>query len=213
MAKIQGADHEINFWKEFVKTERFLGGWVGQGKTPELNNIVYDFIKNNLPFGGKVLDCGSGVCSILNGTVPNKDLMVTDLLGAEYGKIFDYSKHDIVQPIPLGCEDLPYREQFDIVHISNALDHTQQPNIAFQKLLEAVKKDGYLIVQGFENEANHEQWAGFHQFNISLDHKDLVIQGKNDAWVFGTDLYEVVIAERIFIEMLGREWFIFIVKK
>jgi SAM-dependent methyltransferase len=208
---IKGADHEINFWKGFVKTERFLNGWVGKEKTPELNDIVYDFIKLNLPYGGKVLDCGSGVCSILNGTVPNKDLMVTDLLGAEYAKIFDYKKHDIVQPIPLGCEDLPYRDQFDIVHISNAIDHTIDPVKSYHKLLEAVKKDGYLIVQGFENEGIHERWMGMHKWNISLTNtKQLRIEHESGK----VDYIEgATIAERINVEMLGRDWIIFIVKK
>lgn len=208
---IKGADHEINFWNGFVKTERFLKGWVGNGKTPELNDIVYSFIKSNLPFDGKVLDCGSGVCSILNGTVSNKNLMVTDLLAADYAKIFDYSKHDIVQPIALGCEDLPYREQFDIVHISNALDHTQDPIQAYGKLLEAVKKDGYLIIQGFENEGEHEQWAGFHQWNLSLTPTNQLRIASKEGEVWYKE--GAVIAERINIEMLGREWFIFIVKK
>lgn len=207
----KGIDHEVNFWKGFVKTERFLKGWCGPEKTPELNDIVYNFIKEKLPHNGKVLDCGSGACSILNGTVKNDNLLVTDLLASEYAKIFDYSKHDIVQPIPLGCEDLPYREQFDIVHISNAIDHTTDPVKSYDKLLEAVKKDGYLIIQGFENEGEHEKWEGMHQWNISLTTTNQLRIASKDGNV--TYKEGATIAERVYIEMLGREWFIFIVKK
>ena len=207
----KGIEHEVNFWKGFVKTERFLKGWCGNEKTPELNDIVYNFIKEKLPYDGKVLDCGSGACSILNGTVKNENLMVTDLLASEYSKIFDYSKHDIVRPIPLACEEIPYEEMFDIVHISNAIDHTHDAVKSYYKLLKAVKKGGYLIVQGFENEGHHEKWAGLHKWNISLtETSQLRIEhesGKID-YINGA-----TIAQRVNVEMLGREWFIFIVKK
>lgn len=206
----KGIEHEVNFWKGFVKTERFLKGWCGPEKTPELNDIVYNFIKEKLPYDGKVLDCGSGACSILNGTVKNENLMVTDLLASEYSKIFDYSKHNIVRPIPLACEEIPYEEMFDIVHISNAIDHTADPVKSYEKLLQAVKKGGYLIVQGFENEGEHEKWEGMHQWNISLSNSQLRIASK-----MGKITYKdgAIIAERVHIEMLGRDWFIFIVKK
>lgn len=206
--KITGSDHEINFWKGFVKTERFLTGWCGPEKTPELNDIVYEFIKKNLPEGGKVLDCGSGVCSILNGTVPNDNLIVTDLLAAEYAKIFDYRKHDIVQPIPIGCEDLPYVNQFDIVHISNALDHTQNPVVAFEFLKRAVKPGGYLIVQGFENEGEYENWQGFHQWNLSLTEQGQIRIASKSGEISYTECTKDF--HRVYVELLGREWFIWI---
>ena len=35
----KGVDHEFNFWKGFVKSERFKD-WVGNYPTPELNQLV-----------------------------------------------------------------------------------------------------------------------------------------------------------------------------
>jgi hypothetical protein len=207
--KIKGADHEINFWKDFVKTDRFLEGWAKDVKTPELNDIVYGFLVGHPK--AKVLDCGSGVVSILNGTVKNDDLIVCDLLGDEYAKIFNYELMGCKKPEPYGCEDLPYENEFDIVHISNALDHTQDVLTSYNKLLGAVKKGGFLIIQGFENEGLQEKWQGFHQWNLSVtetgtlrvEHKS----GKIDYIDSG------LFFKKIWIEMLGREWFIFIVQK
>jgi hypothetical protein len=31
-----GIAHEVNFWKGFIKTPRFMYGWVPEIKTPEL---------------------------------------------------------------------------------------------------------------------------------------------------------------------------------
>ena len=56
--ELHGIYHELSFWKEFVKTKRFLEGWVGKQKTPELNQEVADFILS-VPHES-VLDVGSG---------------------------------------------------------------------------------------------------------------------------------------------------------
>jgi SAM-dependent methyltransferase len=159
-------DHELNFWKGFVQTERFLVGWCGHHKTPELRDRVAEFILS-VPHH-KVLDVGSGVVSILNGTVPKENLTAADPLGDHYKTIFDYASHGIDAPLAYRAEDIPFVDEFDVVHISNALDHSQEPVAAFAKLLEAVKPGGYLIVQGFENEGKFENWQGFHQWNIEL---------------------------------------------
>ena len=36
-----GREHEVNFWKGFVKTQRFLTQWVPEIKTEELDMGVY----------------------------------------------------------------------------------------------------------------------------------------------------------------------------
>jgi len=210
--QINGSDHEIEFWKGFVKTERFLNGWVPAIKTPELNETVADFIKEHIPMHGSILDSGSGVVSILNGLLPgNFKLLAADLLGEEYEKIFDYPAHGLIAPLAVGAEDLPFDNLFDIVHMSNALDHTQDPKKAYERLWAACKPGGYLIIQGFENEANHENWKGMHQWNIHLDQKTniLVIDGKDGHYV---GLVNPVHASLTIFEN-NKSWFIWIAQK
>lgn len=204
-----GIEHELNFWKRFVQTPGFLEGWCGDVKTPDLQEPAYSFIVNHLP--AKVLDCGSGVCSILNGTVPNNSLIACDLLADEYAEFFDYSKYNIVKPFPLACEELLYTEEFDIVHISNALDHTQNIVLAYQRLWDAVKQDGYLIIQGFENEGLYENWAGLHQHNISLNSSNVLeIRDKNNLLL---QLSGATIADKKYLPNLDKYWITFIIKK
>ena len=206
-----GIEYELNFWKEFVQTPRFLEGWCSNIKTPELHESVYKFIIDKLP--AKVLDCGSGVCSILTGTIPNKDLTVCDLLGDEYAKFFDYNKHNIVQPLPIDCEsiDLFFDGVFDIVHISNALDHTQDAVESFYNLLGATKQGGHLIVQGFENEGLYENWQGLHQWNLSLNDKIFVITD-NEGEAF--EIYaDPIVAERIYLPTMEKYWIVYIIQK
>ena len=206
---IKGVDHELGFWKQFVKSDRFLKGWVPTTRTPELNDIAYKFFTERPD--AKVLDCGSGVVSILHGTVKQENLMAADLLGDEYRDIFDYTRYGIEPPIAVGCEGLKFVEQFDIVHISNALDHCQQPDLAFWKLYQAVKPGGFLMVQGFVNEGTHENWSGFHNWNLDIDRDRLTITDKTKLSVtLSTKPY---FSTKVHLEILGRDWLIWVNQK
>ena len=217
MQTIKGSDHEISFWKQFVQSDRFINGWLSNEKTPELNDLVFMFLKGQPD--AKVLDCGSGVVSILHGTVKPENLVSADLLADEYLSIFEYHKYSEINiPFAVSCEGLKWRNDFDVVHISNALDHTQDPQAAYNAMYRAVKPGGFLIVQGFVNEGTHEDWTGFHQFNIDIkelitngvEYTALVIESKNgDAVVYQNPYF----ARKIHIDLLGRDWIVFIVRK
>jgi SAM-dependent methyltransferase len=202
--ELHGIYHELAFWQQFVKTDRFLNGWVKKVKTPELNQEVADFIlsvKND-----SVLDVGSGVCSLLNGLV---NVTACDPLGDLYRLIFDYERHKLTPPLSIPAEYLKYSNEFDIVHISNALDHCQNPGDALDRLIDAVKPGGYLIVQGFCNEAEHENWQGFHQFNLDLTESGILrIKGKVGELVplFTAHMYKK-------IDIGNKQWFYWIIKK
>ena len=216
MQTIKGSDHEIAFWKQFIQSDRFLNGWLSNKKTPELNDLVYMFLLGQPD--ADVLDCGSGVVSILHGTVKESNLTSADPLGHAYNEIFDYNKHGLIMPLPRACEDLTFRDMYDVVHISNALDHTQDPQAAYLAMFRAVKPGGFLIVQGFVNEGTHEEWTGFHQHNIDIkelitngvEYTALVIESKNgDAVVYQNPYF----ARKIHIDLLGRDWLIWITSK
>jgi len=202
--ELKGIYHELAFWQQFVKTDRFLSGWVKKIQTPELHQEVADFIKS-VPHE-TVLDVGSGVVSILNGLV---NVRAVDPLGDLYRLIFDYDRHKVHPPMAFPAEELPFKDDYDIVHISNALDHTQNPERAFHKLMRAVKPKGYLIVQGFENEATYENWQGFHQHNIYCDENSIKIGYRENIYTTIDENPDLLIKKSIG----DKTWFIYIVQK
>ena len=209
--ELHGIYHELAFWQQFVKTDRFLNGWVKKIQTPELHQEVAEFIKS--VDHDNVLDVGSGVVSILNGLV---EVTAVDPLGDLYRLIFDYDRHRINPPFPYPSEEIPFKDEYDIVHISNALDHTQNPMKAFDRLYKLVKPGGYLIVQGFENEATHENWQGFHQNDIFVeeiwdDQKDYLLRIKQKDLLIQT--IDETPFKCITKKINGKTWFIWIVKK
>lgn len=202
--ELHGIYHELAFWQQFVKTDRFLSGWVKKVKTPELHQEVADFILS-VPHN-TVLDVGSGVVSILNGLV---EVRAVDPLGDLYRLVFDYDRHKVAPPMAYPAEELPFKNEYDIVHISNAIDHTQDPLKAFSSLYKAVKPGGYLIIQGFENEATHENWQGFHQHDIYCDENSIKIRYKENTY---TTIDEN--PDKLIRKQLGdKTWFIYIVQK
>lgn len=210
---IKAIGHELMFWKTFVKSDRFLNGWAAFKRTPELIEPVYQFLLDQQKANPniKVLDVGSGVISILYGTITGQ-LYAADPLGALYETVYDYKKNRIVPPMTIFGEEIAFREEFDIVHISNALDHTQEPLKVFYNILKACKKDGYIIIQGFEDEAEHEKWQGFHQWNIKqLANGTLQIYGKKEELI--TLDKGVHTFTKIKEHFQGRDWFVTIYKK
>jgi SAM-dependent methyltransferase len=213
---ITGAKQEIEFWEQFVKSDRFLKDWLSDVVTTELQGgqpEVVQAIKNILLVNksAKVLDVGSGVYSILKGLVPDAQLYQYDVLGDHYKEIFDYKKYNIFSPVPIGVEDLNFEDTvgFDIVHMRNALDHCHDPKKGFQNLLNATKKGGILIIHGFVDEAISENWKGMHQWNITVKDNNLIISGKN-----GEALKEKSnILGTVKTLDTGKKWFIWIAQK
>jgi SAM-dependent methyltransferase len=216
---LDGLQHEFLFWKGFVKTPRFIDGWVADIKTPELNEYVYNFIKTLLDAnpGLNVLDAGSGAVSLLNGTVPKGNLTAIDPLGFLYEEIFDYNAHNITPPKTLQAERVHLglgTGKYDVVHISNALDHTQVIEAAYENLMKCVKNGGVLIVQGFEKEATFENFSGFHQHDLFINsvakgRNKLMVTQKHTSFILDTNPYY---SDTITLPD-GKRWFIWIKKK
>jgi SAM-dependent methyltransferase len=200
-----GVTHEVGFWKGFVRTPRFLEGWLSQTPTPELRSIVRDFLLARP--AADVLDVGSGVVSLLTGTVPADRLVAADPLSGFYAEIFDYRAHDQTPPLPIAAEDLGFDAAFDIVHMSNALDHSQDPAMALDRLRAAARPGGWVIVQGFEDESTAMGGAGMHQWDIRLDGSQLVLvqpsSGSRRELGAADEHHLVVLPD-------GRRWFIWI---
>ena len=205
-----GREHEVNFWKGFVKTQRFLTQWVPEIKTEELDMGVYRFLKDlDNP---KVLDVGSGVVSILHGTV--KDLDAADPLAEDYKQIFDYEAHRLIPPLAFAGEEVGavFPESYDVVHMRNAIDHSVNPHAVFKNLIDATKPGGYVIIQGFENEAIFENYEGFHQWNITQEGTYILAARKNERPKQMID--ERVKSYSIYKNKFGeKSWFVWIAQK
>ncbi len=200
-----GFKHEQDFWKGFVQTDRFKINWQGDGINPELHPDVVAIFKNEvLPFDPlKVADIGSGACSILHG-LPLLDIQCVDPLGWYYAEI------GCPGVISAGGEQLPFEsDMFDVAHCSNAIDHSVNPMRVLAEMIRITKPFGLVIVQGFENEATHENRAGLHQYDMAVLGGTLLCTGKTS---FSYSPESVLYCETKTL-VTGRKWFIFVFRK
>ncbi|MGF6253769.1 methyltransferase domain-containing protein [Ensifer sp. LBL] len=211
---MEGIAIELGFWKWFVDQPRFREEWLDEERrTVDLQPEIYEWFRSRSNVDDlKVLDVGSGVVSVLLGTFPKQNITTVDPLGALYPFVFDYEKHAIPAPLARGGEEMDFSEEFDIAHISNAIDHAQNPGLVFEKMMAAVKPGGYVIVQGLVDEATAENWGGLHQFNFRLTEDGLVIyvgREGEERYLSGRAVFHLV--KRFHAE--ARDWFIAVFKK
>jgi len=236
-----GIQHETDFWKEFVRSERFLNGWVPTVPTPELSETVRRLLQVRCdllryPARVEVLDVGSGPVSILRG-LAGYTPVACDPLANHYADMFDYEAHDIDVPWPFAAENVAKqmhklngkKPAYEVVHISNALDHVVDVEKALDSLMDCVAPGGWLIVQGFVNEAWHEKWAGFHQHDLWLEGEVLGVRSGGlhapirhvKACDVGTKAKKkgaypkpkCVWAEQKILHALDRNWFVWVLQK
>lgn len=211
--------HEAQFWKGFVKSERFLG-WIDKSrKTPELNETAAAILRvaarRRMPC--PILDVGSGPVSILTGLLKAEEAVITaaDPLAEEYAEMVDYAGHLLSPPCPVAAEDLLEYfgpNAFSIVHCSNALDHVANVETALRAMCHVAQS--MVMVQGFVDEADHERFQGFHQHNLSLDGDSLVWRGvKHKTLLRPLDFSMTCTYSSQHKTALGRDWFMWVLEK
>ncbi|WP_243313979.1 class I SAM-dependent methyltransferase [Fundidesulfovibrio agrisoli] len=188
----EGKRSELEFWKNYINSSPFLKYWCEEDINPELDLEIDIFIKgvghmlNALGRRIDVLDAGSGPGSILSHAFDQIDasLVATDPLADEYDELWqnEVCKKRVCRPVVCAGEDLAAKfgpRAFDVCHIRNALDHTANPIIVIQQFIHVTRPKGFIVIQGFENEATKMNWTGFHQWNIHCEDNDMVITGKS----------------------------------
>ncbi len=71
------------------------------------------------------------------------------------------------------------RNTFDIVHMRNALDHAFSPIFGIIQMVAICKVGGKIILQHTENEAENENYHGFHQWNLCAENKEFFVWRTN----------------------------------
>lgn len=179
-----GVKAEANFWRLWASTKGHLWPEEFQRRLdPEapLDHTVGAVIAE----GGSVLDVGSGPLTSLGKTYDGKSFKVIacDPLALLYDQIL---LENVIDPLIRTefavAEDLSCFfpvGQFDVVHCQNALDHSFDPIRGIQEMLRVTKTGGRVVLRHHLNEAEHEHYSGFHQYNFDEQDGDFVIWNKN----------------------------------
>ncbi|MDR6816455.1 SAM-dependent methyltransferase [Neorhizobium sp. 2083] len=215
---VAGVQYEINYW------DRWLGSRGGQHCEDFANRMTPDRpidgmigpIIDRLPKPDvQILDIGAGPLTCLGATRPGYRLEIvpTDALADQYDRLLE--KHRIRPQIrtmfALG-EDIELlfgQNTFDIVHCQNALDHAIDPVRVLLQMLTVCRVGGYVMLRHAHNEAEHEQYSGFHQWNLTMRHNDFVIWNRDHDINFSDEVagfasHEVLMSEGYLINVFRK---------
>jgi SAM-dependent methyltransferase len=209
-----GLQHEIDWWAGWLKTrgyewpDRFIQKF--DPYTPlELDDHDKGFLA--LPDAGEyfVLDVGAGPAT-LGKTLPGLDVkvMAVDPLGDHYSALLVQA--NMTAPIPTmrgAAEELVKvfgHNRFDLVTCRNALDHSVNPLLGLQQMLDVTRPGGDVFLLHSTNEGERVGYVGLHGFNFEP------VDNRFRVWTrggFSAFADEVLIgAERIHAEPTDRDW-------
>lgn len=175
-----GIGSEIDFWNDFISNEgnNYFYGFekaISPSKNFELeDDIPKDFFGKKYKF----IDVGAGPfsrCGRITKIVELEAISV-DPLGYIYNELKKEHNIDNGIIIDTGFVELLTEKydhnSFDMVHMSNSLDHCFSAVDGIYQLLSICKIGGKVILRHAENEAEREKYEGLHQWNLSLHNKE-----------------------------------------
>lgn len=136
---------EIRWWQGYLKNrpKKVYLAWKENYWLQFLQDC--DFIPNKAE---KVLDAGCGPAGVFM-VLQDQEVHALDPLLTQYEKRLEhFSPQDYpwVSFKPLALEDFSIEEPYDTVFCLNAINHVSDLNLCFDKLEEATKKGGTLVV-------------------------------------------------------------------
>jgi SAM-dependent methyltransferase len=118
----------------------------------------------------RILDVGAGIVPTVGRDHPlaTIDLVSCDWLAREFREVLDRWKLTPDEYVEYqDMRQLTYADDsFDIVHCSNALDHTDDPRRAILEMIRVCR--GVVYLRHVKNVGELERYTGLHRWNIQL---------------------------------------------
>jgi SAM-dependent methyltransferase len=114
------------------------------------------------------------------------DLVASDPLARVYEALL--AEANLAPPVRTTfalAEDLSVffdHSSFDAVHCRNALDHSFDPMKGVLEMLRVVRPGRAVVLIHRQNEAESENYTGFHQYNFSMNAGRFTIWNKSETW-------------------------------
>ena len=179
---IKGIASEYRYWNNYFETHKDTEIFRARmSQHPDFTDmsIIDDSIRN-------CLDVGAGPISTLGNKLNDRelDLVAIDPLADLYNTILgNYG----IQPycrtqfgISECISDFFEKDYFDLVYIRNALDHSFWPINAILQMIYVTRLNHNVVLFHRINEAERRNYGGFHQWNITIEGKNILLWNKTE---------------------------------
>lgn len=181
---LEGIPYEVAFWRSYygsAKRRSDLLGWSQYGKPCQTDCFDIQQYIHTLDHAPTVLDLGCALSYAMGnvfGSRTDVKMEYVDPLASFYNRILE--AHHIDRPritfgMIEGIAGFYPVDSVDLIHVRNALDHCANPMQGILQSIICLRPGGVLYLNHFKNEAVNEGYRGFHQWNIDLADRRLVI--------------------------------------
>lgn len=209
---ISGIPYEVSFWKSYYhhpESLRQLYSWSDYDNECSLDEFDIQSYVERCGDRPLLADVGCALSYVLGSRFAKEGVTLeyVDPLAHFYNKILDDAKIDRKR-IKFGMlETLSTTYApgtVDLVHVRNALDHSANPMTGIYESLICLKPGGVLYLHHHRNEAQRENYRGFHQYNIDAEQGRLIIWNKDrrldvNALLEGVADIKTTITERDYV--------------
>ena len=191
--RLLGIAYEEAFWRSQFSVRRARKGlyaWSRYGRDIQLKNFdIIGFLDEWESDRGErpvVLDVGSGASFCTGNLSHGKeiDIHYIDPLAPYYNRMIEKTRPRHFPSVEFGTiEQLSAfypGGNAAFIHVQNALDHCQSPVRGIIECLRCLAVGGILYLKHFPNEAERENYRGFHQYNIDHNDSSLIIWNKQE---------------------------------
>ena len=171
---------ELGFWDRWIETRghHWPDGYQRR-MDPELE--IQPFLVDLLPDHNapRILDIGCGPVTHLGRRFRGEpvEIVSVDPLADGYNEL--WQKHGVTPPVPVvpGFGETLLEQfdeaSFDIVHSTNAIDHSADPIKFINTAVRLAKVGGRVFLTVQENEGVHANYSGLHQWNFEYNEAGL----------------------------------------
>lgn len=194
---ISGIPYEVAFWRSYYRnrsSRETLMSWSQYGKECKLDHFdVASFIESQEMENPVIVDVGCALSYMFSNRIGGKERSVIylDPLAPYYNKILDdYSlsypriKFGLGETLSIHFK----KNSLSLIHVRNALDHSVCPMMVIWQALICLRPGGVLYLNHKPNEAEHEAYIGFHQYNIDCQNGRFVIWNRQERIDVGHEL-------------------------
>lgn len=188
-SRSEGLADELRFWDRWLSTrggERYRPEEFAslldpdEPLAPAYRSLVDALAQDEV----RILDVGAGPLTMIGKKHPTKrvQIVAADILAKEYNVLLE--RHRLTPPVRTVFADgqnlmetFP-ENSFDLVIARNSIDHADDPVGVILQMLLCVKEDHTVVMDHVENEADHQNCQGLHQWNLSVEDHQFIIRGR-----------------------------------
>ena len=187
-----GISYEVAYWSRWIAQRGGPDATDFKRRTDpatQVDHFLEDLLARLKMPVVRLLDVGAGPICCLGKVAQHArlDIVAVDPLADFYDDLLSGAGLEPLVRTQFGLgEDLGLKfgaGAFDIVHCQNAMDHSLDPaRVALQMLL-VCRIGGFVMLRHAHNEAEHENYAGFHRWNLTNEGSSFIVwdkQGQTD---------------------------------